>query len=152
MTLKYTPVDMLYSDDAISAADAPEGFEPIISHSQFSWRSGPMFEGVKDGKWARGFRVSDIHTNMGGFCHGGMLMTFADIILARGIMEVCPPPFVTLRMTSDFVSTAMLGAWVEGHSEVSRVTNSLAFVDGELLADGDCCLSFSGVFKRFQPR
>jgi len=136
-----------YDAADIAAANAPGGYEPIISNSRFSWRNGPVFERADDSGWVRAFRVSSIHSNAGGFCHGGMLMTFADIVLASAVLKKCGFPFVTLHMSSDFVAAVPTGAWVEGTAQVSHVTGSMAFVSGELKAEGQPCLSVSGIFK-----
>lgn len=126
----------------------PDGFEPIQSSNPFGGRNGPIFEKCRGQDWVRGFRVADTHCNAGRVAHGGMLMTFADIVLARAVMERVAPPFVTLRMVSDFVSPAPLGAWVEGRARVIRATRSVVFVDGRITADGRPCLNVSGLFKR----
>ena len=146
-----------YPPEEIAASNAPDGFAPIESHSHFGCRNGPLFErSDSDGVWQRGIRIMEKHVNAGGFCHGGMLMTMADIVLARGVITVAPHPFVTMRMTTDFIGTAMLGEWVAGSARVSRKTGSMVFVEGELTAvKGEkrrVILTASGIFKLLRSK
>lgn len=71
------------TEEMIREAQPPEGYEPILSNSPFGWGNGPIFERtLKEGGWVRGFRVAEKHANVAGMCHGGMLMTFADIFVS----------------------------------------------------------------------
>ena len=125
----------------------PEGFEPIISENPFGQAVGPLFEKKDDDSWVRGFRVEEKHTNQGGIAHGGVLMTFADIVMARAVLGVADLPFVTAQMNAQFTAPAKLGAWVEGRAHVSRRTKDLAFVSCEVIAEGVPVLISTGIFK-----
>ncbi|WP_201240478.1 PaaI family thioesterase [Rhodothalassium salexigens] len=140
-----TPADPMAADPA--AANPPPGFEPIQSSNPFGGRNGPIFERRTDEGWERGFRALAYHCNAGGVVHGGMLMTFADILLARAVLDVAPPPFATMRLVSDFAGPAPRGAWVSGTARCVRKTRSLVFVDGLIAADGAPALNVSGIFK-----
>ena len=100
----------------------------------------------------RAFRVVEHHTNAAGIVHGGMLTTFADIVLAQAGLREVGGLIVTVRMVADFVAAGRLGAWVEGTARVRRRTRTLVFVDGELAASGRVLLTASGVFKILEPR
>ena len=100
----------------------------------------------------RAFRVVERHTNAAGIIHGGMLTTFADIVLAQAGLREVGGPIVTVRMVSEFVAAGKLGAWVEGTARVRRRTRTLVFVEGELAASGRVLLTASGVFKIIEPR
>ena len=125
----------------------PEGFEPIISENPFGQAVGPLFEKKDDDSWVRGFRVEEKHTNQGGIAHGGVLMTFADIVMARAVLDVADLPFVTVQMNAHFTAPARLGAWVEGRGFVTRRTKDLAFVRCEIEVEGNPVLASSGIFK-----
>ena len=92
----------------------PEGFEPIKSENPFGQAVGPIYEKPEGDGWVRGFLVETKHTNRSGVAHGGVLMTFADIVLARAVLTVADLPFVTVQMNSQFIAPAKLGTWVEG--------------------------------------
>lgn len=140
------------SRESAEAADIPPGFEPIRSSNPFASQNGPIYERIDDEGWVRGFRVEDRHCNAGGVCHGGWLMTVADVVLARAVMEVAEPPFVTLRLVSDFVTAVPQGVWVEGRAHTTRAGRSVVHVDGALTWKGRTVLSVSGIFKRLGHR
>ena len=129
------------------ANNIPDGYEPIESSTVFGKRNGPIFEKLTDNDWVRAFRAEEKHSNSVGVVHGGMLMTFADIVLARAVMDHVAPPFVTLRLLSDFVSPALTGAWVEGRAQVNSVKGDIIFVEGEITSRTKVILKVSGQFK-----
>ena len=131
----------------------PEGFEPISSSNNFGSNNGPIFEKKNgDGTWARGFLVEEKHINQANVLHGGMLMTFADIVLARGILEQFEPPFVTVRLCTDFISPALKGNWVEGTARVTGEQNDLVNVIGEFTSRGKTIGTASAVFKLLRSK
>ena len=151
MSVFSTPV-IPYDPDRLADSKPPEGFEPIVSHSPFGSANGPVFEKRTQDGWVRGFRVLPHHINAGGSVHGGMLMTFADILLAIAVMEKITPPMVTVRMTTDFIGRAVLGDWVEGTAvAVSPVDGTIAG-QGEITAPAGVVASFQGIFKYWQNR
>ena len=138
--------------EMISAASPPPGFVPILSNSPFGWENGPIFERIgPDGK-ERGFRVAERHINAGGACHGGMIMTFADILLATAVFEIAAPPFVTVRMTTDFTGPAFEGEWLSGKAWAEDAGDGLVAVKGTMAVDGRTVASASGLFKAMQSR
>ena len=144
--------------DMVAAARPPSGFEPIVSNSPFGWENGPLFErvpeggGFENGGLERGFRVAEKHINAGGFCHGGMIMTFADIVLASAVMTVADPPFVTVRLTTDFIASAKLDDWVTGRGRVTGQRDGLVMLSGEILVEGTIIAGLSGAFKLLRAR
>ena len=134
-------------DDAV-----PEGFRAIEHSAPFGAHVGPFYEREVEGAVVRGFRIAERHTNPAGVAHGGMLATFADIVLAQAGLREVGGPIVTVRMVSDFVSAGKLGAWVEGSARVRRRTRTLVFVDGELVASGRVLMTASAIFKIIEPR
>jgi acyl-coenzyme A thioesterase PaaI-like protein len=127
--------------------EIPNGFKPIQSSNKFGGRNGPIYEKAEANTWTRGFMAEDKHCNAASIVHGGMLMTFADIVLARAVMAMIDPPFVTLRMTSDFISPALNGAWIEGWAKVTGCEGELYFVSGEITSRGKVILGVQGIFK-----
>ena len=126
----------------------PEGYSPIQSSNTFGAINGPIFEKRDADGWARGFMPEDRHSNMAGIVHGGMLMTFADILLARAVLEVAEPPFVTLRLVGDFVSPAFKDNWVEGRARITSQTDSIYLVEGEVKSRSKLVLQVTGSFKK----
>lgn len=138
--------------EMVAAANPPPGFEPILSNSPFGWENGPIFERVTPSGKERGFRVAARHINAGGACHGGMIMTFADILLATAVFEVAEPPFVTVRMTTDFIGPAFEGEWVFGQAVAVDAGDGMIAVKGTMMVDGRTVASASGLFKAIRLR
>lgn len=134
--------------DAVTQANAPEGFTPIISSNPFGAHIGPIFEKIEGDGFVRAIRVSDKHLNSGGVAHGGVLMTFADIVLGQAMLNATGGgPAVTVRLVSDFIAPAKDGVWVEGRAEVSRAGKTLIFVSGALTVEGKTIFTAQGTFK-----
>ncbi|WP_417461985.1 PaaI family thioesterase [Kordiimonas sp.] len=138
--------------EMIARANPPAGFEPILSNSPFGWENGPIFERVDGSGRARGFRVAEKHINAGDACHGGMIMTFADILLATAVFEVAEPPFVTVRMTTDFVGPAFEGEWLYGRASAHPAGDGMITVSGTMKVDERIVATASGLFKALRSR
>lgn len=126
---------------------APEGFEESRTRGPFSTHNGPFFHKVSEDGFAQGFRVLPRHCNSRGIVHGGMLMTFADGLLATAVWRATGKVGLTVRMNSDFLSIARPGEWVEGTAEVTRAGRSLVFAEARVNAGTRLVLTASGVFK-----
>jgi uncharacterized protein (TIGR00369 family) len=131
-------------------AAAPSGFRALPIRHGFVAANGPLYgrrEG--DGAPVLGFRVDERHLNLRGICHGGMLMTFADMVLgftaahAVGGRRFLP----TVNMTADFIGSVEAGAWVEGRGRALRITRNLAFVEVWLSVGEAVVLRANGILK-----
>lgn len=132
----------------------PDGFAPIDKPSSFGQLIGPVYERAEDdGTFVRALRVEDKHTNLGGVVHGGVLMSFADVILGTVSYRHARRGGMSVRLVSDFISPARVGDWLEGRGTVTKATRSIVFAQGELTVDGRTILTVSGTYKlRSQPR
>lgn len=136
------------------SANVPEGFRPFRFSVGFLETIGPLY-----GKWdgtrlLMGFRAEERHCNPGGVVHGGMLATFADMLLpiAARVQSKADVGFApTVNLTLDFLSPAKLGSWVEGSAEFLRAGKTLFFAQGTASADGVLCLRASAIFKVTEP-
>ena len=103
------------NEAAAIAAGAPAGFRLIAFEGvTFNAMIGPLYISRESGDVVLGFRVEQRHCNPGGILHGGM--------------------------TFDFVAAGNVGDWIEGRSEILRITRSLAFTSVDLsavAADGE---------------
>jgi uncharacterized protein (TIGR00369 family) len=129
----------------------PEGFVQS-TRGPYTSHNGPIFHKVTDDGMVHAFRVLDRHCNGHGILHGGMMMTFADGVLASAVHRAVQVPALTLRMTCDFVAIGRLGDWVEGVGTVMRATRSVAFVEGRLRVGERTILTTSAVFKLMRDR
>ena len=137
----------------------PEGFRPIPITSGFIGINGPLYlrHVVREaGDLVHiGFRVEERHTNPMNNCHGGMLATFADMLLPvcihRQAKEVRNHFLPTINLQIDYLAPAPLGSWVQGEVQVLRVTRSMVFAQGLATADGVPAIRVSGIFKIGKP-
>jgi uncharacterized protein (TIGR00369 family) len=143
-----------YFDRHFMSANIPEGFRPLSFSMGFLEASGPLYGKWDGSRLALGFRVEMRHCNPGQVAHGGMLATFADMLLPMAVrlqsgrdMGFMP----TVNLTCDFLAPAKLGAWVEGHAEPARITKNLIFAQGLATSDGEPCLRTNGIFKIMPP-
>ncbi|HWD48388.1 MAG TPA: PaaI family thioesterase [Rhizomicrobium sp.] len=136
------------------SATVPEGFRRFAFDFGFIENAGPLY-----GKWdganmLMGFRVEMRHCNPGQVAHGGMLATFADMLLpmaSRFQSKIDMGFMPTINLTCDYMAPAKLGSWVEGRAEPVRITKGLIFAQGVATSDGEPCLRTNGVFKRMAP-
>lgn len=142
---------MRHPSDQAETAAPPDGFIalPLGPRGTFLEINGPLYGKREGERLVLGFRVERRHSNPIKVCHGGMLMTFADMVLAIGaIFETKLDRFLpTVNLTGDFLAPAPLGAWVEGRTKVLRTTRSLIFADCVVTADEVPVLRTSGIFK-----
>ena len=132
--------------------EPPAGFEAIIHSNPFGAHIGPIYELITAGGFVRGFYLGEKHMNAGGVAHGGVLMTFADIILGQAVLRHIERSAVTVRMTADFIAPVKLGSWVEGTAAVTHGAKTLVFVSGEICVAGKPVMTAQGTFKPPFPR
>ena len=129
----------------------PEGFRPARIGGAFLALNGPLYARLKEGRLQVGFRVEERHTNPLKICHGGMLATFADMLLpCVAIYQAATQRrfLPTISLQADFLATAALGAWVQGEGEVLRTTRNIVFAQGLITADGTPAMRVIGIFKQ----
>ncbi|MEM8800155.1 MAG: PaaI family thioesterase [Pseudomonadota bacterium] len=127
--------------------DVPDGFEPITSSNEFGLRNGPLFERTTDRSWVRGFRAASHHCNRADIVHGGMLMTFADILCARALLDHADPPFVTIRLVTDFLGAAPKGCWVEGQAKLMGIVEGVAQIEARIAIGHRPVMTAQGTFR-----
>lgn len=128
----------------------PEGFAPLtMRENPFVDPLGPLYGKRENNGILIGLRVEERHCNPGGFCHGGMLMTLADMLLIfnsnaqSGIGQF----MLTVNLTGDFIGPAPMGSWLEGSATMLRASKNMVFTNGLFQADGKPVLRVNGIFK-----
>ncbi len=140
------------TDEAV--VEIREGFKPLAIGGDFMAANGPLYVRIVDRRVQMGFRVLQRHTNPLNICHGGMLASFADMLLPVCIhrqSEIGHRFLPTISLQIDYLAPAPLGAWVEGEADVLRVTRTMVFAQGLARADGTPAIRVSGIFKIGQP-
>ena len=142
-----------FSSDPMPAAralDIPEGFRAVSVGGPFMAHTGPLYARWTGERLQLGFRVEHRHTNPLGICHGGMMASFADMLLPcasmyQGTGERRFLPTISLQV--DYLGSSALGAWVQGEGDVLRTTRNMLFAQGLVTADGAPVMRVSGIFK-----
>jgi len=132
------------------AENIPQGFKSIKMGGPFVMLNGPLYAQWTGERLLLGFRVEKRHTNPLGMCHGGMLATFADMLIPCISMyqvEMERRFLPTISLQIDYMGAAPLGAWVQGEADVLRTTRNMLFGQGLVTADGQPALRVSGIFK-----
>ena len=132
------------------SADIPVGFAPFKLSMGLLEANGPLYGKWDDDHLLLGFRVEMRHCNPGQVAHGGMLATFADMLLpiaARFQSKMDMGFLPTVNLSCDFLAPAPLGAWVEGRADPVKMTRNLLFAQGIATADGEPVLRANGIFK-----
>jgi uncharacterized protein (TIGR00369 family) len=138
--------------DLLPEAAIPAGFRPVRIAGQFVAHNGPLFARIEsDHRVQLGFRVELRHTNSMGVCHGGMLATFADMLVPCAAMyrpglERRFLPTISLQV--DYMGAAKVGDWVQGEGEILRSTRNMVFGQALVTCNGETALRVSGVFKQ----
>lgn len=115
----------------------------------FEGRAGPFYyRREDDGEMRAAFLVESKHLNVGGFVHGGCLMTFADFALfAIALPHLDDPMAVTVSLNTEFLDRVVEGDRVEATGRMLRRTRSLAFIQGVASVGERPVLAFSGVIR-----
>jgi uncharacterized protein (TIGR00369 family) len=136
---------------AISITGPAPGFQLADIGGVFAAHNGPLYARWFEGHVQLGFRVGPQQVNPGQQCHGGMLATFVDILLSTAAQYQTDIPRVflpTISLQMDFMASAPLGSWVQGQTDILRVTRNMIFSQALVHADGTLVVRASGVFKR----
>lgn len=134
-----------------SPCTIPDGFLPVRIGGPFIEVNGPFYARMEGQRLLLGFRVEERHSNPLKMCHGGMLASFADMLLPCAAMYQTDADrrfLPTISLQIDYLAPAMLGAWVQGQADVLRSTRNMIFIQGLVTADGEPALRVSGIFKQ----
>ena len=131
-------------------AAVPEGFEPLEIGFGFTDNLKPLYRKVDRAAKTLDFGmvVCAHHSNTMGICHGGALMTLADIAAAtganmvRGIVAGAP----TINLSMDFVAAAKQGEWIETRLEGVELKRLFGFARGVVLGPRGVVARFNATF------
>lgn len=132
--------------------EVPEGYVALDWRRGFVRQIGPLYRRARDGSYTMGFRVEEHHTNGMTNAHGGMLMSFTDMAWGHVISVETSSYWVTVRLALDFLSSAHIGEWVEGASDVMSTEGDLYIVRGRIWTGDRTLITGTGVFKPIQRR
>ena len=133
--------------------EAPAGFIPLNSgRNHFVDSVGPLWVHREEGRAGRlimGLRIEPRHCSPSGFCHGGMLLTLADMLVVMGtsVQTGINRFMTTVSLSSDFLAAVPQGAWIEGRLDILRTTRTLIFCQGLFRVEGEPVLRVDGIVK-----
>ena len=138
---------------ADEAMPVPDGFTDARFAPGFLDISGPYF--LKKGLETTiiGCRISGQHMNYVGVAHGGVLATLADVALSFQLYDSTNPKLLvsTVSMTTNFLSGARMGEWIEANGTIDRIGKKLAYVHGVIQSDNRILMTMSGVYSIVRP-
>jgi uncharacterized protein (TIGR00369 family) len=126
----------------------PAGFVPLPGGLGFSDNLQPIYRRREGDRVALGLVVARQHGNSMGICHGGVLMTLADIAaatgvnIARGIRAGTP----TLNLSVDFINAARMGQWIQADVDLVTVKRRFGFCSGTITNNKEVVARFNGTF------
>ena len=109
---------------------------------------GPLWEKRVGGRMRYGLLASDLHVNLNGIVHGGVVATFADFALAlesRHANENARQS--TIQLDIHFVDAGHIGEFMESECEVTRKTRSVTFVSGRIMSGSRLIATALGIWK-----
>lgn len=126
----------------------PEGFQMLPEGLGFTDVLRPVYRREHGDKLISGMFVQPKLSNMIGICHGGALMTLADVAAASSInfarQKLAGTP--TLSLSFDFINAAREGDWLEAHTDRVSVKKRFGFASGVILCGDKIILRYSGTF------
>lgn len=122
-----------------------EGFNRTIGPIRFC-RSG-------ENEWQAALEIEDRHINIGGVCHGGVLLTLADVAMGAATFESGGRrPCATIELGSHFLAGTKRGQTALAVSRQSRGVRDLSFMECEIWAGGRPVMRASGIWKYLASR
>jgi uncharacterized protein (TIGR00369 family) len=127
----------------------PAGFEPFSFSGPFNQVLGDVYHKEINGQTACGFYVTEQQTNSLGICHGGALMTFADIALACAIASKMDKyaGMPTMNLNVDFLAAAEQGMWLQSSVDQLEMAYTSGFVTASIKCEDKIILHANGRYK-----
>lgn len=140
------------------STEIPEGFKLLKRGGGYLTSLGPWYYRIDESKGEKGqivlaTRVEDRHTNIRHIAHGGFLVTMVDTALGIVVSSSREPPqpIVTVSLTTNFITSAAPGDWVEAHVDIDRMGGRLAYASCTLRTGERTIMTGTGVFALMKP-
>jgi len=127
---------------------APAGFEPVPTGLGYADTLQPLYRRIGGEEVSFGLYVTARHGNSMSICHGGVLMTLADIAAASGVNVARGIQFgsPTISLSLDFISSARMGEWIQADVERVSVKRRFGFCSGAICTSRSIVARFNGTF------
>jgi uncharacterized protein (TIGR00369 family) len=132
----------------MTAEAVPEGFEQLPVGLGYTDTLQPTYRRVEGEEVSFGLVVQQQHANSLGICHGGVLMTLADITAASGVNTAAGrrAGSPTINLSLDFISSAEVGCWIQANVEQVTVKRRFGFCSGVIYKAEGAVARFNGTF------
>ena len=122
----------------------------IHDEQGFAGLVGPIWERwAADDQLVLALELGMRHVNQAGVAQGGLLVTLADRVMGHALRHgLDGEPVATVQLDTHFMSAGQVGDIVEGRARMTRITRSLAFIDGTITCGDRTLVSARGVWKR----
>lgn len=134
--------------DAAGPEAVPDDFEPMPTGFGYTDTLQPFYRRLREDSVAFGLVVCSQHANSMGICHGGVLLTMADIAAASGVNhargELGGSP--TINLSLDFISAGKRGEWLEAQISEVTVKRRFGFCNGLIVSQRGIVARFNGTF------
>jgi acyl-coenzyme A thioesterase 13 len=134
--------------------DIPAGFKPLKRGGGYLTSLGPWYYRLDEKQqMVLAIRIEDRHTNIRHIAHGGFLVTMVDTALGIVVSSSREPaqPIVTVSLTTNFITSAEPGDWVEAHVDIDRIGGRLAYASCTLRTTDRTIMTGTGVFALMKP-
>jgi acyl-coenzyme A thioesterase PaaI-like protein len=137
------------SHDNLPPISTPDGFVDFEVSEGFAKHIGPLCWKLSSNSAEFGFRVMDHHLNPGKICHGGVMMTVADMAIGFAVTwELKLLSFApSINNYYDFVGAGEAGDWLETKTEVVQTTKRMGFARGVLYGSNGPVMRYNGIVK-----
>ena len=122
-----------------------EGYNALIGPIRFASLGG--------NQWCATVVLDARHINVGGVCHGGMLLSLADVAMGASTFAAGGGhPCATIQMDSHFLAAAKAGQRLLAVATQLRKVRELSFMQCEVWAEGRQVMRASGTWKYLASR
>lgn len=127
----------------------PDGFTDLELNDGFASHIGPLYWKLDKTSCELGFRVLEHHLNPGRICHGGLMMTVADMAVGLAVswnlqlLRFAP----SINNSYDFIGTGHPGDWLQTQTEIVQTTKRMGFARGLLKGPNGPVMRFNGILK-----
>ncbi len=128
----------------------PDGFQPLAMRSGFIDMLGPFYwKHADDGAFLFGFMSEAKHGNPNGVVHGAAFVALVDTCMGHVIEHSTGRKCATIGLDTQFLAGGKVGGWIEARARLRSMTRTLAFLDGEIRADGALLMTATAIFRVF---
>jgi acyl-CoA thioesterase len=136
-----------------SAQPIPDGFTLRSEGSSFMDHIGPIYQRVLERSVQLGVRLAPHQLNPLGTTHGGMLMSLIDVTLGSSAARAMghEGAVATVQLSCNMIAAARAGEWIHTEATVEKITRTLTFISGRILAEDRVLLTATGIFRNPPP-